>query len=378
MTTDDKQVHVRAYTKDDGTKVKEHYRGLPDGVTGTREEEDFPDRKKKELEKTTRAVDQKVQVALLKLKIFNATGYKPDLEAAIKDLQDARQKEEAVMQDIVKRLGTTTDQKEYSRLYREYVRHYKLLQKSDYTIRAIAFDCKHGNYNGLQKGLEEYRAIFSKEIERYNNLNTPKRHFFENYPEVQKEAISFEMNKYEKKEGCHDANNLWKLSVNGLDASSDYIKKNGRVVKSVSNLPPRLKSVVKEKVKSQLFKDDCKGVYFHTNSTLAKEIGKSEELKQYARKNLQKLLTGGTVNEDSLYFSSVTNLNLSLGHVDIIDMHLDKNKNLKAYIIDTYDFNEDDPSWQVEWAHNVQEKGLITNYFSVTEISVPVSVWGRI
>ena len=267
MTTDDKQVHVRAYTKDDGTKVKEHYRGLPDGVTGTREEEDFPDRKKKELEKTTRAVDQKVQVALLKLKIFNATGYKPDLEAAIKDLQDARQKEEAVMQDIVKRLGTTTDQKEYSRLYREYVRHYKLLQKSDYTIRAIAFDCKHGNYNGLQKGLEEYRAIFSKEIERYNNLNTPKRHFFENYPEVQKEAISFEMNKYEKKEGCHDANNLWKLSVNGLDASSDYIKKNGRVVKSVSNLPPRLKSVVKEKVKSQMLKDDCKGEYIHTNST---------------------------------------------------------------------------------------------------------------
>ncbi len=61
MTTDDKQVHVRAYTKDDGTKVKEHYRGLPDGVTGNRDEEDFPDRKKKELEKTTRAVDQKVR-----------------------------------------------------------------------------------------------------------------------------------------------------------------------------------------------------------------------------------------------------------------------------------------------------------------------------
>ena len=59
-------------------------------------------------------------------------------------------------------------------------------------------------------------------------------------------------------------------------------------------------------------------------------------------------------------------------------MHLDKNNTLKAYVIDTYDFNEDDPSWQVEWAYNVQEQGLITNYYTITEISIPVEEWTRI
>ena len=69
---------------------------------------------------------------------------------------------------------------------------------------------------------------------------------------------------------------------------------------------------------------------------------------------------------------------LALGHADIIDMHLDENNNLRAYVIDTYDFNEDDPDWRVNWAYNIQEHGLITNYYTITEISVPADIWTRI
>ena len=35
MKNNEEKVHVRAYVKDDGTHVKEHYRGLPDGMSNT-------------------------------------------------------------------------------------------------------------------------------------------------------------------------------------------------------------------------------------------------------------------------------------------------------------------------------------------------------
>lgn len=44
---------------------------------------------------------------------------------------------------------------------------------------------------------------------------------------------------------------------------------------------------------------------------------------------------------------------------------------LTALVLDTYDFNEDDPDFKVEIAHNVQEHGLLTNYYTLTFIKLP-------
>ena len=376
MSNNDEKVHVRAYVKDDGTHVKEHYRGLPDNEYAI--EDDFPNQMKKEMEKSTRSSVNKVGEVSAALTKFRYTKNKKDLDFAIQELQTAHNMQGVVMKQILNRMVATKSQKEYSRLYSTYMRQRSLLQKSNLVLRDILFCYEKGYYPEMQEALNDYRAIYHDEIKRYNNLHDLRRDAFDKAPSAQKFMIDegLEVKKYTQ--GASDANDLWKISVQGLDKPSDYIKKNGKVINSVSDLSPRLKSFVTEKIKTQIYKSDCKGIYFHTNSSLSKSIGSSNELKTYIRKNIQTLAAGNTVSNGSVNFTSTENLHLSLGHADIIDMHLDKDNTLKAYVIDTYDFNEDDPSWQVEWAYNVQEHGLITNYYTITEISIPVEEWARI
>lgn len=376
MTNNEEKVHVRAYVKDDGTKVKEHYRGLPDGEPAR--DDDFPNQMQARLEKSTRNSVNSITNVLAGISKYEYTNNRKDLDEALLELQGAHNMQGVVMKQILDRMTYPKSQKEYQRLLTTYIRHRELKQKSDLQLRQILFCYEKGYYPEMQEALNDYRAIYNEEIKRYDNLHDIRRDVLDKSPSAQKLAIDagLELKKYIQ--GASDAKDLWKISVQGLDKPSDYIKKNGKVINSVSNLSPRLKSFVTEKIKTQIYKSDCQGIYFHTNSSLSKAIGNSNELKTYIRKNIQTLAAGNTVSNGSVNFTSTENLHLSLGHADIIDMHLDKNNTLKAYVIDTYDFNEDDPSWQVEWAYNVQEQGLITNYYTITEISIPVEEWTRI
>ena len=40
-----------------------------------------------------------------------------------------------------------------------------------------------------------------------------------------------------------------------------------------------------------------------------------------------------------------------------------------------YEFNEDAPNWKVEWARNLQERHMLTNYYTITELSIPIQKW---
>ena len=62
---------------------------------------------------------------------------------------------------------------------------------------------------------------------------------------------------------------------------------------------------------------------------------------------------------------------LALGNADIYNAYIDEAGNFRAYVIDTYDFNKNDPRWTVEWAYNVQKNGLITNFYTVNTIVIP-------
>ena len=375
MKNNEEKVHVRAYVKDDGTHVKEHYRGLPDAEYA--QDDDFPNQMQDQMEKATK---NSVNCAEKLSAILSKSKYIPNhnnLDYVIQELQTAHNSQSMVMKKILDRMLATKSQKEYSRLQNTYIRQRNFLKKSDVELRKILYWYEKGNQHEVQEATQEYTSIYKEEIQRYNNLHDYRRSLFSKQPNRQKILISNTFRLLEKTKNCHDANNLWKLSVQGLDSHSDYIKKNGKVISSVSDLPPKLKSFVTKKIKTQIYKSDCKGVYFHTNSSLSKEISHSAELKQYARKNIQALAAGNNISEGSVNFTS-DNLHLALGHADIIDMHLDENNNLRAYVIDTYDFNEDDPDWRVNWAYNIQEHGLITNYYTITEISVPADIWTRI
>ena len=50
----------------------------------------------------------------------------------------------------------------------------------------------------------------------------------------------------------------------------------------------------------------------------------------------------------SLNFVSNPNLHYALGKVDILDMHINKEGDIEAYVLDTYDFNEGSSNWLVQ------------------------------
>lgn len=41
------------------------------------------------------------------------------------------------------------------------------------------------------------------------------------------------------------------------------------------------------------------------------------------------------------------------------------------------DFNENDPDWKVEWAYNIQKNKLLTPFYTLNVIIVPLDVWFR-
>ena len=189
-------------------------------------------------------------------------------------------------------------------------------------------------------------------------------------PEFQKWAIAGGMKIKRIKDNCYDADELWKASAYNFRQSAEYISQNGYLLNSTSALPPDLQKFVRRKVKEQLGVNDAKGIMFKPDSTLSQAIVSGTELKKFVRKNLQKLQNHEVVN-GSTRFGSTDNLAYALGNADIYNAYIDSDGNFRAFVIDTYDFNKNDPNWMVEWAYNVQENGLITNFYTVNTILIP-------
>ena len=90
--------------------------------------------------------------------------------------------------------------------------------------------------------------------------------------------------------------------------------------------------------------------------------------------NLHKIMAGQSV-KGSVNFTGWTDTHLSLGHADIIDTFMDSKGNIYAKVIDTYDFNKDDPFFLVEWAHNLQDLKMLKNFFTINILFIPPSEW---
>jgi len=64
------------------------------------------------------------------------------------------------------------------------------------------------------------------------------------------------------------------------------------------------------------------------------------------------------------------NLKLALGHADILYTTLTENGDLYALVLDTYDFNANDPDLKVQQARAAQEARLIRNYYILSIIFI--------
>lgn len=117
------------------------------------------------------------------------------------------------------------------------------------------------------------------------------------------------------------------------------------------------------------------GEILRPDSTLSAKIIRNKEFKNFILKSKNKLLNGEVVS-GSLSYSKWKNSNLwaTFGKADILDTYITKNGDIVSFILDTYDFNPDEPGY-IEWGYSVQKVGMLKGFYSITVLVVPVEEW---
>ncbi len=424
----DKLVHVKAYTKDDGTKVKEHYRGgeqsLQDNETapllvgGVSEDVYYLSGTDNELPEAGSRFLDAVQAVLTvaqmsstivtagmnlvsELKSSNDPQVGVQLEDLVSQLREVHNVSLSAEQATLEKLSTTTNQREYKELYDTYISQRESNRSTGTLINRIAYSAEHGNYDDVEKGLKEYERIQADSSEKVreraslnmqpNYLKFEEQAIPESYPStsenignlvrhtvvpnVKKQVIGGAMNVVDAF-GGRDANMLWKIATDDVRGYKDYVEQNGYFVDSISDLSFDFKDTVRAKVKQQLGVDDLRGLILYPDSTLAQSIISSSEYQDFIRKSMNKLQTGEVVSGSVRYPSAKESLNLgmALGRADILDTYINKNGDIISFVLDTYDFNKGE-SLPIEVARNVQEHGLLKAFYSITIILVPKEQW---
>lgn len=250
-----------------------------------------------------------------------------------------------------------------------------LLQKADYLENKV-----NALINELNSNTGSYDIHYIKE--KYQEISNLKQEIIslnrriENLiVKIKKEIVNYLVAIGKGK--APDAAALWELASTKFEDGLDYIKQNGYLVSQVSSLKnPSLEKKVSEKLRSQNLNTNSRGIVFHSNSSLAKSITDSNTFKNFVKNNAVDLSLNDRIPDTSLNFgflSSSLNNSLAIHRCDIVDIYLDNKNTIHAKVIDTVDYNSNEP-W-VKWPHEVQEYGLLENYYVIVEIEYPYEKW---
>ena len=161
-----------------------------------------------------------------------------------------------------------------------------------------------------------------------------------------------------------------------LMASVDFGKYANRiefakVVSSYKETGP-IQDFVKEKIISQnMDPNNTPGIIHSYKSEMSQALAHSKEIRQYISKYRKALLQQQLIPTVSEKFDSTKNLYWGINRADILLSYIDNNNDLNIIIIDTYDFNKNDPSLLVNIAYSPQSANLITRYFNVFQVKIP-------
>ncbi len=331
----------------------------------------------------------------------------PKLGDTVGELRQGYTKSKELETSTLDKLANTKDQRAYEQLYQSYLKQREHNKQINHILNRVEYALQQKDYDGVANELQNYQTI---QEEGMKNLTqewsktqlqptipdatdypmpqplTPSKSFdwdelrrtgLHKYPKIQKALIDVAMERYIlPKYNAYDANELWRAASYNFEQSAQYVKLNAYFVSSISNLPREFREIVREKVKQQFSLNDTKGILFRPESNLSYQIGESPEFKDYIRMNKQALLEGSNIS-GSLRFKSSKNLHYSLGIADILDTYINQNGDIVSYILDTYEFNANDPDWKVEWARNVQENKLLTPFYTLNVIIIPFEKWFR-
>ena len=400
-----KQIHVNAYTKKDGTHVKEHYRMIDTsncfGINQTNIDNDFyldpvliggisndvGSDNIPQMETPTSGGWKNIgevilQVAIMATKVIakvapivtklekqgdfsdisKVQNVEFNLNKSIEMIENAQNIMKQNLDKNLNKLTSSKNQKDYANLYETYIKERNIYQQTSNSVEKIKYAIKKQDYTS---------AI--------NELN--------NYLDLQKDIIN------EKNAALQDniySNNatLWEQFQGQLFQKGDLINLNigaSNLKNAMQNMKiaqndenaivlNNLKSIkdynLKETIKGYGIPENSKGIIYLFNSEPSIKISKSNALREFIANNYNKLIKN-EIKTANIEFELLKDPDLfvAIQHATLLNPHIDKYGNFSTIIVDYYDFeprqysNGNIPTYINNWGYSMQEKGVIEKYF---------------
>lgn len=400
-----KQIHVNAYTKKDGTHVKEHYRMIDTsncfGINQTNIDNDFyldpvliggisnyvGSDNIPQMETPTSGGWKNIgevilQVAIMATKVIakvapivtklekqgdfsdisKVQNVEFNLNKSIEMMENAQKIMKQNLDKNLNKLTSSKNQKDYANLYETYIKERNIYQQTSNSVEKIKYAIKKQDYTS---------AI--------NELN--------NYLDLQKDIIN------EKNAALQDniySNNatLWEQFQGQLFQKGDLINLNigaSNLKNAMQNMKiaqndenaivlNNLKSIkdynLKETIKGYGIPENSKGIIYLFNSEPSIKISKSNALREFIANNYNKLIKN-EIKTANIEFELLKDPDLfvAIQHATLLNPYIDKYGNFSTIIVDYYDFeprqysNGNIPTYINNWGYSMQEKGVIEKYF---------------
>ena len=384
-----KTIHVKAYTRNDGTQVKEHYRNITtyenfqiDNGADTEKRGNDPASIGKNV------IKWGLKTLQIALKLRSLTGYiddglKSQLGNAVQNLKETYVQSEKLSQKYLDKLVETKDKVEYENLLKALSKQKEINAKAKFQIAKIEYCAENNDYDSVIDELNNYRSNFDEVVKKIQEERPlDKEKLFpvnEESPSLYKAVYDVGTKVFQSFGAIDNAEKFWKASSYNFAQSKGYIKRNGSLVYSVSELPTKeLQQTVRKKLQEQIGKPDAIGVIFYPHSRISNAISNSFTLREYFQEHANQLLNGQIIEKGSMHFDLNKNFDLfaTYGYADILYAHINSNGDFCAIVFDTYDFNKDENKL-IEMARIVQEANLAQKYYTLSIVFVPMAKWQK-
>lgn len=97
----------------------------------------------------------------------------------------------------------------------------------------------------------------------------------------------------------------------------------------------------------------------------ANAIANSKEMRQFIKDHYADLKSGKEIS-GSFRFNGFTNLHNAFGSLDVLSAKV-QGDYVNVTLLDTYDFNKDDPNPFIKMGRSAQETGRLNPYFTIVK-----------
>lgn len=388
-----KQVHVNAYVKKDGTQVKEHFRNIESNSLNNYDYQNNPINEQYsnlpennsigdtfskigETLKTVLVIG--AELAPIAIKIYQAMKkddnngqnieyLKPQFDTQIKRFDTQVEQIKYDVDNSVKNLVNTKNQKEYLEKYKKLEKLWQTYQQVSNLLSRIKTYAKNSDYKQVINELENFTKDNFAQINNINSNNNveDKMTLNENIINMAGKIISPHL----KVAGANLQN-----AMNDFE----YARKNKHAY-ILNSRKEILNTELNNLMDNVGIPQDARGVIYDNNSEQSKLLWQSPEIQDFVKNNLQDLISGKAKEVYDVEFIVKGNLEgldnfLGLQHCKLFNPQITPNGYFMGIIIDYYDFEKRKYTGDIEkdsfiyinnWGYSLQQKEYLENQFNI-------------